>query len=151
MSHPYAVRVAWSGDTGAGYAQYSREHTARLPPAEGVLDLSADRSFAGDPALPNPESLLLAAASSCHLLSFLAVAARAGVVVTAYEDDAEAVLDLDHDPQRMDGVVLRPRIVVGAGTDVALVERLSHEAHEQCYIANTLAVDVRVEPLVVVR
>lgn len=140
----YAVRLTWSGDTGAGYASYGRDHAVALPPAEGLLDLSADAAFGGDRSLPNPEALLLAAASSCQLLSFLAVASRARVSVTDYEDAAEALLDLAHSPVRMDRIVLRPRITVAAGTDVDHVRRLVDQAHEECYIANTLAVPVTV-------
>lgn len=144
----YAVRLTWSGDTGAGYPAYDRDHVVAMPPAEGVLDLSADAAFRGDPSLPNPESLLLAAASSCQLLSFLAVAARAEVRVTAYQDAAEAVLDLAHSPARVDGIVLRPRITVAAGAEADEVLALVGRAHEECYVANTLAVPVTVEATV---
>lgn len=142
----YAVRLTWSGDTSAGYAAYGRDHVVSMPPADGLLDLSADATFGGDASLPDPESLLLAAASSCQLLSFLAVAAREKVTVTAYEDAAEAVLDLAHAPVRMDGIVLRPRISVAPGTDVDRVLTMVEQAHRECYIANTLAVRVRVAP-----
>jgi len=141
----YAVRLVWSGDTAAGYAAYDRNHVVAMPPAEGFLDLSADAAFRGDPTLPNPEALLLAAASSCQLLSFLAVAARAAVGVTAYEDSASAVLDLAHSPARMDRIELRPQITVAAGNeplDIERVHALVQQAHEECYIANTLAVPV---------
>ena len=141
----YAVRLAWSGDTAAGYAAYDREHVVAMPPAEGFLDLSADAAFRGDPTLPNPEALLLAAASSCQLLSFLAVAARAGVRVTAYEDSASAVLDLTHSPARMTQITLGPLITIAGGAwpqDIERVHALVQQAHEECYIANTLAVPV---------
>jgi organic hydroperoxide reductase OsmC/OhrA len=140
----YAVRLAWSGDTATGYAAYERNHVVAMPPAEGFLDLSADAAFRGDASLPNPEALLLAAVSSCQLLSFLAVAARTKVRVTAYEDSATAVLDVAHSPARMGQITLRPHVTVAAGTDVHQVDDLMHQAHEECYIANSLAVPVAV-------
>ena len=79
--HTYLARVEWSGSTGAGYRAYPRAHTAWTPPATEGFDLSADPHFRGDADLPNPEQLLVLAASSCQLLSFLAVAARGGVDV----------------------------------------------------------------------
>ena len=86
--HTYLARVEWTGSTGVGYRAYPRAHTAWTPPATEGFDLSADPHFRGDGDLPNPEQLLVLAASSCQLLSFLAVAARAGLDVVGYEDDA---------------------------------------------------------------
>ncbi|MDQ6854594.1 MAG: OsmC family peroxiredoxin, partial [Actinomycetota bacterium] len=87
--HRYTVSCAWQGSTGGGYDAYDRSHTATAPPARPTLPLSSDPAFRGDPALLNPEQLLVMAAASCQLLSFLAVAARARVDVVDYRDDAE--------------------------------------------------------------
>lgn len=151
--HTYLARVEWSGSTGGGYRAYPRAHTAWTPPATEGFDLSADPHFRGDPDLPNPEQLLVLAASSCQLLSFLAVAARAGVDVVGYDDDARGEMPDDVVPQRITRIVLRPRVRVsggggGARVDVATVERMLHEAHEQCYIANSLTTEVVVEPVI---
>lgn len=121
------------------------DYTTQLAPALQELELSADAAFLGDPALLNPEQLLLAAASSCQLLSFLAVAAREGVTVLGYEDDAEAHLDTSRSPARMDGIKLWVTIQVAPTTDLEWVNQLAHTAHEQCYIANTLAVPVELD------
>lgn len=163
--HTYATTLAWSGSTAVGYRSYDRAH--RLSIAGATLELSADPAFRGDPALPNPEQLLLAAASSCQLLSFLALAAAAGLDVTAYDDDAEALLaaagppadsadrpDLPDRPdtaerRRISRIVLRPRVCVAAGTDADRVLTLLQTAHEQCYIANTLNAEVVLEITVV--
>jgi len=144
--HTYLARVEWSGSTGVGYRAYPRAHTAWTPPATEGFDLSADPHFRGDPDLPNPEQLLVLAASSCQLLSFLAVAARAGVDVVGYSDDATGQMPDDLVPQRITRIVLRPQVRVAAGADPLVVERLLHEAHEQCYIANSLTTEVVVEP-----
>src|SRR5690349_17200062 len=143
--HRYRAQVRWSGSTGAGYRAYPRAHTAWTPPATEGFDLSADPHFRGDADLPNPEQLLVLAASSCQLLSFLAVAARGGVDVVGYEDDAVGEMPVDLLPQRITRIVLRPRVTVAAGADRDVVERMLHEAHDQCYIANSLTTDVVVE------
>ena len=149
--HVYSARLEWSGSTGEGYRGYPRAHTAWTPPAPEGFDLSADPHFRGDPDLPNPEQLLVLAASSCQLLSFLAVAAQGGVDVLAYADDATGEMPDDVVPPRITRVVLRPVVTVAAGTDPATVERMTHEAHEQCYIANSLTTEVVVEVEILVR
>ena len=149
--HTYAARLAWAGDTGLGYRDYDRNHTVGTAASE--LEVSADPAFRGDASRLNPEQLLVMAASSCQLLSFLALAARKRVRVTAYEDDASGVMPMrpdDGGPVRITEIVLRPRITVAAGTDQALVEELVHHGHDECYIANSLTTDVRVEPTIVV-
>lgn len=150
-AHRYHARVAWSGSTGAGYRAYPRAHSGWTPPAAEGFDLSADPHFRGDPDLPNPEQLLVLAASSCQLLSFLAVAARAGVDVVGYDDDAEGEMPEDVVPQRLTRIVLRPRVAVRGPVGDGVVDRLLHEAHEQCYIASSLTTEVVLEPTVEVR
>ena len=147
--HVYSARVEWSGSTAGGYRAYPRAHTAWTPPAAEGFDLSADAHFRGDPDLPNPEQLLVLAASSCQLLSFLAVAARGGVDVLAYTDDAFGQMPADVVPQRITRIVLRPVVTVAAGTDPAVVVRMTHKAHDECYISNSLTTHVVVEPEVV--
>ena len=140
--HEYRSHLHWSGSTGAGYRQYARAHTVELGP-EAVLQLSADKAFRGDPQLANPEQLLVAATSSCQLLAFLAVAARAGVDVVSYDDEAEATMPDDIVPVRVTEIVLRPRIRV-RGADRGQVEELVARAHDECYVASSLRTDVRV-------
>lgn len=149
-SHAYTARCTWSGSTGAGYEGYSREHTVECAPAAGALTMSSDPAFRGDPARLNPEQLLLAAAVSCQLLSFLAVAARARIDVVAYADEAEADMPEDVRPMRITAIRLRPTITVGPGTTVERIPRLVEVAHKECFIANSLtsAMDVRATVLV---
>lgn len=143
--HHYAATVAWTGSTASGYAAYSREHDVQW--SDEILTLSADAAFRGDASLPNPEQLLVAAASSCQLLSFLAVAALAGVDIVSYRDDATAVMPADTAPTRMTRIDLAPRISVRRA-DPDDVLRLVREAHDGCYIANSLSADVVVTPTV---
>lgn len=145
-THTFAATLSWSGSTGDGYDHYDRAH--RVAP-DGTADLavSADRAFLGDPGLVNPEQLLLAAASSCQLLSFLAVAARARIDVVDYVDAATALMPEGERPVRITEIVLRPRITL-RGPGEAKVERLVALAHKECYIANTVSAPIRVEPTV---
>lgn len=146
--HEYRTSVRWQGSTGVGYQHYDRTHDLQVPGVAGTTSLSADPAFLGDPALTNPEQLLLAAASSCQLLSFLAVAARSRLDVVAYEDDAEAVMPEDITPMKITKIVLRPRIVVAAGTDHDRVRRVVALAHDACFIASTLDTETVVEPTI---
>ncbi len=147
-THTYRSRLSWDGSTGVGYDSYERTHRVAVPPADGELVLSSDPAFLGEAKLPNPEQLLLAAASSCQLLSFLAIAARSGIDVLAYEDEAEAIMPEDVKPLRITQITLRPRIVVARGVDLDRVRRLVGKAHEACFIANTLNAEMSIEPVI---
>ncbi|MGH9184514.1 MAG: OsmC family protein [Acidimicrobiales bacterium] len=146
----FHASLSWQGSTGAGYDVYNRTHRAVAPPAEAELSLSADAAFHGVEALLDPEQLVVMAASSCQLLSFLAVAARARIDVVAYEDDAEAIMPWEEGREYLTRIVLRPRItVVRSQTDGPTPERvraLVAVAHRECYVANSLRSDVDVEP-----
>ena len=118
-----------------------------------ALALSSDAAFRGDPSRLNPEQLLVLAASSCQLLAFLAVAARARVDVVAYEDDAEGVMPATKGRTGLTSIVLRPRVTFGASGRVPSPERFAHlveVAHRECFIANSLSTPVTVEPELVV-
>lgn len=147
--HSYSTTLAWEGSTGRGYREYSREHTASSSSALASLALSADAAFRGDANLHNPEQLLVIAASSCQLLAFLGAAAREGLDVLAYGDDAEGEMDDSQSSVRIGKIMLRPTIRVAAGTDRDEVLRLVELAHENCYIANTLNCEVTVMTTVV--
>jgi organic hydroperoxide reductase OsmC/OhrA len=146
--HTYRATVAWEGSTGGGYTAYTRNHDATLPPATEAVALSADPHFRGDASRANPEQLLVLAASSCQLLSFLHVAATARLDVLDYTDDAEGVMPEDLGPMRLTRITLRPRVLVAAGSDVSRFDELVHEAHEDCFIANSLNTEVVVEATV---
>jgi organic hydroperoxide reductase OsmC/OhrA len=148
--HRYRATCAWEGSTGAGYEGYGREHVGAAPPAEAEVRLSSDSAFRGDPARLNPEQLVVLAAASCQLLSFLALAARSRIDVVAYRDEAEAEMPEDDKPVRLTAIRLRPRITVAPGTDEARVRRLVERAHEACYVANSLRTEIAVEATVVV-
>ena len=147
--HRYTARCSWSGSTGVGYEHYVRAHEVGAPPAAGSLAMSSDPAFRGDPARMNPEQLLVMSASSCQLLSFLAVAARARLDVVSYEDEAEAEMPEGDKPVRITVIRLRPRIVLAGGAgDEKRVRQLVDLAHRECYIANSLKTEVTVEPVI---
>ena len=146
-THRYATALAWSGSTGLGYDAYDRTHSLEVSGVE--LTASSDAAFRGDPALPNPEELLLAAASSCQLLSFLAVAARARIDVVGYRDEAEAVMDEADPPLRVGLIVLRPTVTVRGDVDESRVRHLLEVAHRECFIARSLTSEMRLEPTII--
>jgi organic hydroperoxide reductase OsmC/OhrA len=145
-THRYNVSCAWHGSTGAGYESYDRSHEAHAPPADATLQMSADPAFRGTPDLLNPEQLLVMAAASCQLLSFLAVAARARVDVVDYQDDAEGEMPEDERPMRITRITLRPRITVRGDVNEERIQHLVEVGHRECFIANSLKTDVVVEP-----
>jgi organic hydroperoxide reductase OsmC/OhrA len=113
------------------------------------MRLSGDPTFGGDATLLNPEQLVVLAAASCQLLSFLAVAARARIDVWNYEDQGEGTMAEDDPPARLTSIVLRPTIWVAPGPSDERVAHLVGVAHRECYVANSLRTDIRVEPTII--
>jgi organic hydroperoxide reductase OsmC/OhrA len=154
MEHGYALTVTWTGNTGegtSGYRAYGRDHTVSAAGLPDVLG-SADRTFRGDPGRWNPEQLLLAALSQCHLLSYLHVCVTERVVVQEYVDHAEATMVSDPDGSgRFTEAVLRPRVVVADASMVEAATRAHHRANRLCFIANSVSFPVRHEPAVTSR
>lgn len=151
--HRYETHTVWTGDRGDGtadYRAYGRDHettAAGRPP----LASSADRTFRGDPGRWNPELLLVAALSQCHLLSYLHRCAISGVVVTAYRDSACGVMVQDGDGGRFEEVVLRPVVTVAAEAMADRAAALHREAAELCFIAGSVNFPVRHEPRILVQ
>jgi len=144
------ITLRWTGDRGAGtasYTGYARDHeigAAGKPAIPG----SSDPRFRGDATRWNPEELLLGAISACHQLWYLHLCAEAGVVVTAYRDEAEAVLTLDGEGNgQVTEATLRPVVTIAAG-DAATAEALHAAAQARCFIARSLAFPVRHEAVV---
>ena len=144
-AHHYETQLRWSGSTGLGWEHYDREHTITEPPAEPELRLTTGESK-GDPAVLNPEQLLVMAASSCQMLSFLHSAAKARIDVVEYEDHATGVMPLDRQPAWITEITLRPRIVIAGEVNEERVRKLVQTAHEYCFIANSLKSEVAIEP-----
>jgi organic hydroperoxide reductase OsmC/OhrA len=148
--HRYEVELRWTGSTGAGWEGYDRSHTATAPPAEEEIGLTTGEAK-GNPRLLNPEQLLVMAASSCQMLWFLHLAAKARVDVVEYEDLAVGLMPMDEEPVRVTEIALRPRIVVASDATEERVRKLLETAHEHCYIANSLTSAIAIEPRIELR
>ncbi|HEV7658059.1 MAG TPA: OsmC family protein [Mycobacteriales bacterium] len=138
--HEYAVGLTWTGNTGAGTATYRsyRRTCAVTAAGKPAIAGSADPHFRGDADRWNPEELLVAALSQCHLLAFLHAAAQAGVVVVDYADAATGTMATEGDGGHMTGVVLHPVVTVAAAGMAEECARLHEQAHENCFIANSV-------------
>ena len=151
--HTFALETIWVGNQGTGtsdYRAYSRAHVIRAEGKHEILG-SSDKAFHGDVSRWNPEELLIAALSQCHMLSFLHVAQAAGVVVELYEDQASGVLETRSDGSgQITEVTLRPSVEISGG-DATAVPYLHHRASQLCFIANSVNFPVHHEPLTRVR
>jgi organic hydroperoxide reductase OsmC/OhrA len=143
----YESRLRWTGSTGLGWEHYDRAHTVAAPPAEQEVLLTTGESK-GDPSVLNPEQLLLMAASSCQMLWFLHLAAKARIDVVSYEDEASALMPEDAEPVRITEIALRPRITVAGDASDERIGKLVRSAHERCFIANSLTSTMTVDPSV---
>ena len=148
--HHYPVRMKWTGNTGEGtreYRGYERAHEYSVP-GKPVIPGSSDPVFRGDKTRYNPEELLVMSLSSCQMLWFLHLASEAGVVVTAYEDDATGTMVETADSGgHFTEVVLRPRVTFAPGTDRSRRTALHARAHHLCFVANSVNFPVRCEPI----
>jgi organic hydroperoxide reductase OsmC/OhrA len=148
IDHSFAVTVDWRGNLGVGtadYKAYSRDHVVS---AEGNPDIegSSDRAFRGSPERWNPEELLVAALSQCHMLSYLHVAATNGIVVVAYTDDAIGTMRQTADGGgHFTSVTLRPVVTIGS-VDPERALELHAKASALCFIAASVNFPVNHEP-----
>jgi organic hydroperoxide reductase OsmC/OhrA len=146
----YTAEVAWALKDGEDFVKgrYSRGHTVAFDGGT-VVPASASPHVVGKWAVAaavDPEEMLVAALSSCHMLSFLHVARLAGFSVRAYRDHAEGTMqEIAPGRHAITKVVLHPSIEwSGDAPDTATLQHLHHEAHEACYIANSVKTDVTI-------
>jgi organic hydroperoxide reductase OsmC/OhrA len=152
MAHEYRATIRWKLPPGEDFpkGRYSRAHEISFDGGITILG-SASPSvvplpFSREDAV-DPEEMLVAALSNCHMLTFLDLARRAGVVVESYEDEAVGTMERIA-PQRMaiTKVMLRPKIVYGGpAPDKAKLDELHHQAHELCFIANSVRTEITIE------
>jgi organic hydroperoxide reductase OsmC/OhrA len=139
--HEYTARVVWTGNRGEGtrqYRGYDRTWNVETP-GKPVIHCSNDPLLGGDPALPNPEDMLIAALSACHMLWYLHLAADAGITVTAYADAPVAVGETEPGGAgRFLRATLCPRITVVPGTDLQRADALHARVHDMCFIARSV-------------
>jgi organic hydroperoxide reductase OsmC/OhrA len=149
-AHRYETRLQWTGSTGLGWDHYDRTHTVVAPPAEQEIRLTTGESK-GDPAILNPEQLVVMSASSCQMMMFLHLAAKARIDVVEYTDEASALMPLDAEPIHITEITLRPRIVIQGEASEERVRKLVATGHEHCFIANTLRSNMKIEPTIEIR
>lgn len=149
--HGYAVRIEWTGNRGEGtasYRAYGRDHRILADGKNHAIDGSSDRTFHGDAERWNPEELVIAALSQCHMLSYLHVASANGLVVVDYTDDATGTLETIGDGGRLTEATLRPIVTLAAHHTPADADRagaLHDRASELCFIANSVSFPVHHE------
>lgn len=151
--HQYQLTVEWTGNRGEGtasYRAYDRDHDVRAKGLPTIVG-SADRHFFGDRTRWNPEQLLLAAASECHMLSYLHHAAINDVVVVAYTDQATGEMTEDgRGGGRFTDITLHPTVTVAAASMVERADQLHADANRDCFIASSLNLPVGHEAKTVV-
>ena len=147
--HHYTSTVRWTGNLGpgtTGYKDYSRNHEITAP-GKPVIPASSDPAFRGDPARYNPEDVLVASLSACHMLWYLHLAAVNKIVVTEYVDDAKGTMEESpNGGGKFVEVALHPIVKVTPESNLDLARKLHHEAHEKCFIANSVNFPVKCEP-----
>jgi organic hydroperoxide reductase OsmC/OhrA len=145
--HTYKVRVDWTGNDGEGtknYRGYRRDHTI-LCEGKPLISGSSDPSFRGDPARFNPEELLVASLSACHMLWYLHLCAVNHVTVVEYRDTALGVMEEEaNGAGQFARVLLKPSVRITAGSEAAKAQALHDEAHRLCFISRSVKFPVEI-------
>jgi organic hydroperoxide reductase OsmC/OhrA len=147
--HSYSIEVRWTGNLGWGtkdYRSYNRNHEISSAGKMSVIPATSDPAFRGDRSRYNPEEMMVAALSGCHMLWVLHLCATAGIIVTEYFDAAGGVMEMNEDGSgQFREVVLRPKLTITDMARASELEAIHHRAHELCFIARSVNFDVRVE------
>jgi organic hydroperoxide reductase OsmC/OhrA len=146
--HHYDLEVTWQGSRGSGTTGYRDYGRQVLVCADGKPELlgSADTAFRGDADRWNPEELLVAALSQCHLLSYLHVAVGNGIVVTSYLDHPRGTMLQEGAGGRFTEVTLRPVVTIADPAQVDVAMSIHHEASQACFIASSVNFPIKHEP-----
>lgn len=150
MADVFVTHLDWTG-AARGPARDPATFSRDLALSVAGLDIpmSSAPGYRGDPARVNPEQLFVASLSACQALTYLFLAAKHGVVVVGYADEAEGRLGIVEGRIRMARVTLHPRITLDAGADEARARELVGRAHDGCFVANSIATPVEIEPTIV--
>ena len=138
--HHYSLTIKWTGNRGSGTCAYTAYDRSHLVLAENKPDLlcSSDASFRGDKTKYTPEDLLVASLSSCHMLWYLHLCSEAGVVVTAYTDNAKGTMVVTDDGGgHFTEVILYPEVTIADASMEAKANELHKRANQLCFIANS--------------
>jgi organic hydroperoxide reductase OsmC/OhrA len=148
-SKRYRVDILWTGNLGSGtsgYRDYERSHSIQVE-GKPIIYGSSDPAYRGDAAKYNPEEMLVASLSSCHMLWYLHLCAEAGIRVISYIDRADGTMVEHADGSGyFEQVVLKPSVTVAEEKMVFLAKELHEEAHKKCFIANSVNFRVHHQP-----
>jgi len=147
--HTYSISLTWTGNQGTGTSglrdftrdsECSSENHPSIP-------LSTDPGFLGDGSRYNPEELLAAALSNCHMLSFLFLCTQAKIIVTGYQDDATVIRTADPGQLgKLTSAVLKPQVTLEDEAQRVEADALHQKAHHMCLIAQAMSIPVQIEP-----
>ncbi|MBE9108859.1 OsmC family protein [Nodosilinea sp. LEGE 07298] len=146
--HLYRVEVHWTGNNGQGtesYRAYDRAHRISVE-GKPPIEASADPAFRGDKTKYNPEEMLVASLSSCHMLWYLHLCAEAKVVVTGYVDyPIGTMIETEGGSGQFSKVLLRPVVTLASQSNAELATQLHAQAHQKCFVANSVNFPVQCE------
>lgn len=144
--HTYKLNIQWTGNTGSGTINYRSYERSHVISAENKPEIfaSSDPAFRGDKTKYNPEELLVASLSGCHMLWFLHLCAEAGIVVSGYTDNPTGIMiETENGGGKFKEVILRPEVTVQNAQSVELLGEMHKKAHELCFIANSVNFPVK--------
>ena len=149
-AHHFNTSIHWTGNKGQGtasYDSYERSHTLNIS-GKAPIQLTSAEAFRGAPGIHNPEDIFLASLSSCHMLWYLHLCATNQVVVTAYEDHATGIMEMQPDGSgAFTSVVLHPAVTVASPDMVTLANTLHEQANKMCFIANSCNFPISHQPI----
>lgn len=152
--HLYNTTIRWTGNNGTGtdhYKNYERSHQIIVENKSDILG-SSDPAFRGDKTKHNPEDLLVASLSACHMLWYLHLCSEAGIIVIDYTDNATGVMvETPNSSGRFTEVVLSPIVIVTEYSMVEKANELHKKAHELCFIANSVNFQVKHNPTAIAK
>lgn len=148
-TYTYDVQIVWTGNKGEGtkdYKSYDRSHTIKCHNKIEIFG-SSDPAFLGDPKKWNPEEMLLASISSCHMLWYLHLCASNKITVHEYTDEASAIMETESNGKgKFTYALLKPRVVIQERDKEKLAKELHILAHDYCFIANSLNFKIELQP-----
>jgi organic hydroperoxide reductase OsmC/OhrA len=152
--HHYKTTTTWVGNRGQGtanYRAYDRNHNIAVEGRPDIL-CSSDPAFRGDTSRHNPEVLLVASLSGCHMLWYLHLCADNNIVVTEYTDEATGTMEENKDGSgQFVEVTLNPRVTVADKSMIEKANELHHKANQMCFIARSVKFPVHHKPVAVVK
>ncbi len=142
----HKTTLTWKrGESGFGYKEFPRKHTWEFPRSGQSLSASAAPAYLGDADSTDPEEAFTAALTSCHMLTFLAIASMSGYVVDSYEDNATGYLEKgDNGKPWLAKVVMNPTITFSGDKQPSPedIAKLHDKAHHECFLANSVKTEV---------